>query len=106
MQRLFVLFAFVGLTSYAQTCTDLKTGTFVIESAEFGDSVLIRTATSQEEIVDKFGIHTKYDIIWTDECRYVLFNRQILKSNYKFPDGEPTDSLYIEITNITYTKEL
>lgn len=91
----------LSFSSIAQNCNDVKTGKFIIENESYGGSLLIRKQSSQEEIVEKLGIHIKYDIIWTDECNYVLFNRNVIKGNNKFPEAKKTDSLFVEITEIT-----
>lgn len=102
MNKIFTLiFALVGFLSYSQNCKDVKTGTFVIENESYGGSLLIRKESSQEEIVEKLGIHTKYDLIWSDDCNYALFNRTIIKGNNKFPEVKKTDTLFVQITEIT-----
>jgi len=102
MNKIFTLvFAFLGFTCIAQNCNNVKTGTFVIKNEDYGGSQLIRTESSQEEIVEKLGIHSKFDLIWIDECNYVLFNKSVIKKgNYDFPESKKTDSLFIEITDI------
>lgn len=101
-KTLTLIFVVIGFSSIAQNCNEVKTGTYVIENKNYGGSLLIRTEFSQEEIVENLGIHTKFDLIWTDECNYVLFNRNVIKKGgYEFPEAKTTDSLFVEITDIT-----
>ena len=95
-----LIFVFIGFSAVAQDCTEVKTGTFVIEHDNYGNSKLIRTESSQDEIVEELGIHTKYELIWTDNCNYVLFNRTSIKGNLNYPDAKATDSLFVEITEL------
>lgn len=102
MNKIFTLiFTVAGFLSYSQNCNDVKTGTFVIENESYGGSLLIRKDSFQEEIVEKLGIHTKYDLIWFDNCNYALFNRTVIKGNNEFPEAKKTDTLFVEITEIT-----
>lgn len=97
----FLIFVLLGILSYSQNCNEVKTGKFIIENKDYGGSILIRTASSQEEIIEKYGLHTKYDLVWIDDCHYVLFNRTLIKGKEPFPEIKKTDSLFIEIKAIT-----
>jgi hypothetical protein len=101
MNRILSLLFLILITSCeAQNCNDIKTGTFLTENENTGGSIIIRTESTQEEIVEKLGIHMKYDLIWTDDCSYALFNGIMIKGNDPEIEGKKTDTLFVEITKI------
>jgi len=98
-----LIFTLTGFLFTTQNCNSVKTGTYIIENENYGSSVLIRTESSQEEIVEQLGVHSKFDLIWIDECNYALFNRTIVKGNDIFPEAKKTDTLFIEVMKVTST---
>lgn len=98
LSLLLLMTAYLGLS---QECEEVQTGTFFINDQPYGSSKLIRTETSQEEIVEKLGIHSKYDLLWIDDCKYALFNAVSIKRNPSIPSMGKTDTLYIEILRVT-----
>ena len=101
MKKLLALVLLILISSCeAQNCDDIKTGTFLTENENSGGSILIRTESTQEEIVEKLGIHIKYDLIWTDNCSYSLYNGIMIKGNDSEFEGKKTDTLFVEITKI------
>lgn len=96
-----VVFTFFSFIVFAQKCDSVKTGTFFIENENYGGSLLIRSEVSQEEIIKKLSIHSTFDLVWIDDCNYALYNRTVLKGNHVFPEAKKTDSLFIEIIDVT-----
>ena len=89
MGKLFTpIFALFLILINPQDCSDFKTGTFVIEDESYGGSVLIRTKTHQEEIVEKLGIHSRFDLMWINDCKYALFNGSVIKGEDTLPRGK------------------
>lgn len=86
------LFVLLPLFAEAQNCEKFKT----INKESIG-SILIRDSNSQEEIVDRLGVHIKYDLIWIDECTYILFNGNIIEGGHQY-EGNKTDTLRGQIT--------
>ncbi|WP_425077205.1 hypothetical protein [Psychroserpens sp. S379A] len=104
MNKIFpLIFALTGFLFTTQNCNTVKTGTYIIENENYGFSVLIRKESSQEEIIEQLGIHSKFDLIWIDECNYALFNRTILKGSDMFPKAKKTDTLFIEVIGVSST---
>ncbi len=102
MGKLFTpIFALFLILINPQDCSDFKTGTFVIEDESYGGSVLIRTKTHQEEIVEKLGIHSRFDLMWINDCKYALFNGSVIKGEDTLPRGKKTDTVFVEITETT-----
>ncbi len=101
MNKLLTLVLLILVSSCEpQNCNEIKTGTFLTENANSGGSILIRTESVQEEIVEKLGVHIKYDLIWIDKCTYALFNGTMIKGDDPYIEGKKTDTLFIEITKI------
>lgn len=92
-------FLFLPFLAAAQNCANVKTGEFITLNDKAGGTVLKRTETTQEEIADDLGVHMKYDLLWTSNCTYVLFNGSLISGDPQYL-GNKTDTLFVEITKV------
>ncbi len=71
-------FLFVSQVSTAQEldCAKFHTGKYFIASAEYGDTYVTRTSTTQTETGVQLSNGKKFKAVfnveWTDDCTYVL----------------------------------
>jgi|GEM_PF-2641028 len=79
-------------------CSDLKEGTFRLVSEDGSVHTIVRTSDKQTESVSPNGVITEFNIRWTADCSYVLFNRKVLAGEDPLPANIRLDTLYNEIT--------
>lgn len=94
-----LLITLIPYLTFAQDCSDVKTGNFRTENNNTGGSILILTDTNQEEIIESVGVHIIYDLQRTDDCNYILYNGRLIKGDPWY-EGQKTDTLFVEITQI------
>ena len=95
-----IIITLIPLLSSAQECDDIKTGEFITENENTGGSILKRSESIQEEIVEKLGVHIKYELTWTGKCSYVLYNGTLITGDPQF-EGNKSDTLFVEITSVS-----
>jgi hypothetical protein len=95
----FFLILCASFLSHAQDCAEVKTGEFITIDDEVGGTILKRTETSQEEIAEQLGVHMKFDLTWTSDCTYVLYNASLISGDPQYL-GNKTDTLFVEITQV------
>lgn len=83
-------------------CKSVRTGRFVTEPTGNSGTVLIRTDTSQDEIVATRGLQLRYKLVWTRPCSYALFDGRLLQGDSAFL-GKPTDTLFVQINRVDAT---
>ena len=74
---LLIAIFFTGFATFAQNCTDFKTGTFKYTAAEMKGITIVRTATSQAETQDKTGATVSGPIEWISDCEYVMTCKKV-----------------------------
>ena len=82
-------------------CDALKEGLFKLESVDGSLHTIIRTKDKQTENVGKTGLVTEFDIKWTSDCTYLLFNPRIIEGKDDIPDDFKIDTLYNEIIEVS-----
>src|SRR5690606_24183765 len=65
---------------------------------------IIRTKDKQTENVGKTGLVSEYDIKWTSDCSYILYNRRVVKGKDNMPTDFKINTLYNEIVEINGDK--
>jgi hypothetical protein len=96
---------FISVNIYAQTdnkspldCRDLHEGIFTLRGYEDVVYTIVRTKDRQVESIGKTGRISQFDIKWTSDCSYLLFNHTILAGK-KEPEEDMVkiDTMYNEI---------
>jgi hypothetical protein len=80
------------------TCKDFYSGSFELDSVDKTTHKIIRTEKKQIEILESKGTEVEFDIQWLDDCKYMLFNRHVIKG----VDNDPLnkDTLYSQISDL------
>jgi hypothetical protein len=81
------------------TCSDFKTGTFDLPSVDGSVHRIIRTEKKQIEFVGKSGLQSEFDIKWVSDCKYIIYNRRVLKGKDVSPEHN-NDTLICEVKSI------
>jgi hypothetical protein len=101
MYILLLLYFFsFSIPEEASTCSDLRTGKFVLVSEKLGTTIITRTNNRQEEINQDYNVKVRYKVKWINECTYQLFEGRYF-SGRDFFEGEETDTMTVEITEIS-----
>lgn len=105
MAKLFSLIALAFcFHGNAQThCKIAQTGTFEIDSGEYGVTKIERNEKMQTETNEQMGFQAKYDVTWIDDCHYELSNKKVLKGEAR-PGSKPTDIMKAEIVKVEGNK--
>ncbi len=82
-------------------CTDLKEGLFKLKSIDGSIHTIVRTKDKQIENVASTGLISEFDIKWTSDCTYLLFNRKVIKGRDDMPADFKIDTLYNEIIEVS-----
>lgn len=87
----------------AQTieCKEFKEGLYKAHGLYGSLNTIIRTNEKHTETWGKSGIVIEYDIRWTSECTYILFNREILKGIDSTYSITKEDTIYNEVIEKT-----
>lgn len=56
----------------ATDCQHFHTGEFIYEGGPGSDTRILRTADRQIEISESNGFKDEYQVIWANDCRYLL----------------------------------
>ncbi|MES2655612.1 MAG: hypothetical protein V4620_08485 [Bacteroidota bacterium] len=101
MTKIFILLLFPFLCQAGNIdCKDIKEGLFRLESEDGRLFTIVRTKNKQTENVGKTGVVSEFDIKWTSDCSYLLFNRRVVKGKDNMPIGFKMDTVYNEIIEV------
>ena len=95
----FLLLTLLTCKLKPEGCLNLKNGTFQLLSEDGTTHIITRSEGTQSENVVELGLVSEYDILWSDNCEYKLFNRRVVLGTDRFPDMK-IDTLYCEIIEI------
>lgn len=98
---LIVAFISCSFISDKLDCSSVKIGTFRLESVDGSDHILTRTENNQTENVTKKGLICEFNLEWTSDCTYILFNRRVIKGKDEWPAEINADTLFNEIVEIS-----
>jgi len=105
MTKIFILLFFPFLCQAGNIdCKDIREGLFKLESLDGSLYTIVRTKDKQTENVGKTGLVSEFDIKWTSNCSYILFNRRVLKGTDNMPPDFKIDTLYNEIVEVNGDK--
>ena len=91
-----------------ENCTDVKLGIYKSYELQGSINTIVRTNENHTETWGRNGLVVKYDILWTSDCTYILFNMEKIKGNDSLLTYSAQDTLYnkiIEINNVWQTIE-
>jgi len=101
MKKLFLALLMMSgflLTSHAQDCKDIQTGSFKIAN-ESGEYLITRTNKHQFEEVRSIGLKMQFDLKWTSECSYELSNPKVLEG--EGPVVDKTQKVFVRIVEVS-----
>ena len=79
-------------------CKNFKEGIFkLIDNSVY---TIVRTKNKQTENDARTGKVSEMDIIWLSDCKYILFNRKVIKGVDDTPSDFKIDTIYNEIIEI------
>lgn len=96
---LFLLLPFLFQTG-STDCKGIKEGRFNLESNDGSIHTIVRTKDTQTEKVGKTGVISEFDIKWTSDCSYLLFNRRVIEGEDSMIDVFEIDTLYNEVVEV------
>ena len=100
MKTLLILIAFIITISSAKTdCNDLRNGNFQTVDEDGSKTIISRKGNKQIENFKDGEYISEFDVKWTNECEYLVYNRQVLQGNDLWPEINK-DTLRIKITEI------
>lgn len=103
--KIFILLLFPFLCQAGNIdCKDIREGLFKLESEDGSLHTIVRTKDKQTENVGKTGLVSEFDIKWTSDCSYILYNRRVIKGKDNMPTDFKIDTLYNEIVEINGDK--
>ena len=94
-----IIILFLGLSSTKIDCSDLKDGTFQTTNQDGSITVINRNDNKQTENFKNGKRISEYDVLWTSDCEYLIFNRKVVKGIDPWPETN-NDTLKIKITEI------
>ncbi|MEP3387337.1 MAG: hypothetical protein ABJO02_04060 [Reichenbachiella sp.] len=77
----------------------MKNGKFQLLSGDGTVHIINRTEKTQSEKIIESGLVSVFDILWSNNCEYKLFNRRVMEGTDRFPDMK-IDTLYCKIIDI------
>lgn len=102
---LLIILLITGMANAQQKpdCKNFHDGTFEIGDAETGISVIERKGNFQTETNAKHGYKAQYDVVWIDECTYVVKNRKVLESKNALV-SDPKNEVKVEFITVDGNK--
>jgi len=96
MWKIFVFLLVMPVMSYAGeiNCNDIHQGIFKTHGLYSSLNTIIRTEDKQVEIKGRSAVVLEYDICWTSDCSFMLYNRKIVRGRDSLLQGEATDTIY------------
>ena len=85
------------------TCADFHSGTFELPSVDGSTHRIVRKDNKQTEFVGKTGLVSEFNIKWLNDCKYLLYNRRVIKGKDEAPEFNK-DTLINEIISVTDNK--
>ena len=99
--RFIILIMLPGFCSAKKiTCNDIRNGIYKEHGLNGSLNIIVRTNEKQTETSGKSGIIVEYNIRWTSECTYLLFNRHVISGNEIITTISNKDTLYNEVTEL------
>ena len=99
--RFIILLILPGFcTAEKITCNNFREGIYKVHGLYGSLNVIVRTNEKQIETSGKSGIIVEYNIRWTSECTYQLFNRHVISGNEIITTISNKDTLYNEIVEL------
>jgi hypothetical protein len=87
------------ISSDRTDCNDLRNGKFQTENEDGSITIITRKGNQQiENFMDGERI-SEFDLKWTNECKYLIYNRKVLQGNDPWPEINE-DTLKVKITEI------
>jgi len=80
-------------------CSDLKNGKFQTENKDGSITIITRKGNKQIENFNDGERISEFDVKWTNECEYLIYNRKVLQGNDPWPEMN-SDTLKIKIIEI------
>ena len=100
MKTLLILFTFLFcMPSNKLDCSDLKEGKFKTTNDDGSVTVITRKGTKQVENFRNGERISEFDVSWTNDCEYLIYNRKVTKGNDPWPEMN-SDTLRIKIIEI------
>ena len=90
---------FFGLNSDKLDCSDLRNGRFQTTNEDGSITIITRNDNKQIENFKNGERISEFDVQWTSDCEYLIFNRKVVKGNDPWPQMN-NDTLRILITEI------
>ncbi|AFL79607.1 hypothetical protein Aeqsu_0075 [Aequorivita sublithincola DSM 14238] len=97
---LLIIIIFISSVSSDKTnCDFLRVGKFQTENEDGSLTIITRNENKQIENFRDGERISEFDIKWTDECEYLIYNRKVLQGIDPWPELNK-DTLKIKITEI------
>jgi hypothetical protein len=82
-------------------CSDIKTGLYKVHGLYGSLNTIMRTNEKQTETWGKSGLVVQYDLQWTTDCNYILFNGHVLKGIDSTYSISGKDTIFNEVVEKT-----
>jgi hypothetical protein len=92
----------IGTQAQVNKCKKVRKGVFKLVTPGHGTMVVTRTPTKQIESNDSTGYKASFDMVWNDNCSYILRNRKILSGNSR-SEWKLNYEIKIDILEVTDT---
>src|SRR5438046_1129513 len=92
-----MLFIF-GRANGSAPCSSAKNGIFKMRSIDGSLHSIIRSGDTQTETSSNTGNIIRYNIQWTSDCTFILYNRNLLRGSDSLHYDLAFDTLYNTIT--------
>jgi hypothetical protein len=96
---LILIMFFLTFQSDSINCSDLKNGKFQTENKDGLLTTITRKENKQIENFNEGERISEFDVKWTNECEYLIYNRKVLEGNDPWPEMN-SDTLKIKIIEI------
>lgn len=87
------------LPSNKLDCSDLKKGKFQTTDDDGSVTIISRKGKKQIENFRNGERISEFDVTWTNDCEYLIYNRNVTKGNDPWPEMN-SDTLRIKIIEI------
>jgi len=97
-----VICLLIVICSQAQVnkCKKVRKGVFKLVTPGRGTTIVTRTSSQQIESNDSLGYKVSFDMVWNDNCTYILRNRKLLSGTSK-SEWKLDYEIKVEITEVT-----
>jgi hypothetical protein len=90
---------FLTTQSENVNCSDLKKGKFQTENKDGSITIITRKENKQIENFNNGERISEFEVKWTNECEYLIYNRKVLQGNDPWTEMN-SDTLKIKIIEI------